>query len=178
MQIDPGSYRGVPGIYVLHFDKPVRYQRDQGPATYQNAGGYGDQIHYIGQARDVGERVYSHLHGWATGAKKAPEYIRHAGREHVPFHLAFVRRIDDPNRRTVIEHAAQRNPRRWCSTCAGVLTTAEDAAAETETDLLGLDVSDWSSMVARAIFIRQRASGGPDQGSSPPGASRHSSPPA
>jgi predicted GIY-YIG superfamily endonuclease len=110
--LNPEDYRGVPGLYVLHFDQPVGYGTEQGNAG-ANGRGYGDQQHYIGQSVDIGKRIHDHN----RESRRSAEYVKHARAQGISYHLSYVRRIDDPERRLAVEHAAQQAPRRWCPTC-------------------------------------------------------------
>lgn len=49
------------GIYVLHFDKPVPYEK---------ANQYGDNQHYVGKAADMDKRIWEHQTGGGSNMTK------------------------------------------------------------------------------------------------------------
>jgi len=128
MALDPTRYRGVPGVYILHFERPIAdYATDRGMLAGL-PGAYGDEQHYVGEASNVRKRVHSHIQGWARpDTQRGAAFTRRAGRQGIPFHLAFVQEEPDPDRRLAIEQEVQLDPRRWCLTCTA---PADDAPGE------------------------------------------------
>jgi hypothetical protein len=102
------AYRGVPGLYVLHVDHPVRY-----PGSYR----FGDLYHYVGETVDIERRYQQHYSTWKRGDGSGSAFAHWAGRQGVAFYLAHVIREPGLWRRMDLEEVVTGNPSLHCSRC-------------------------------------------------------------